>query len=83
MADCRFLEKCPFFNAPEVADRLHLINHLKTTYCHNDFENCCRYWIATTLGREHVPALMMPDQMDWARQILQESTLPIHKPDQK
>lgn len=80
MTDCKFFEKCPFFNAPEVADRHHLTDYLKTTYCRSDFQNCCRYQIAAALGREHVPALMMPDQVDWARQILKESHHPTDSP---
>lgn len=73
MADCNFLENCPFFSTPEMVDRPHLIDYLKTVYCRSDFQNCCRYRIAAALGCEHIPSLMMPDQMEWARQILKES----------
>jgi len=70
MADCQFLSKCPFFNAEEVVQRRHLTAYLKETYCWEDFTRCCRYRIATTIGREHVPTLMMPDQTRWAEEIL-------------
>jgi len=70
MPDCQFLAKCPFFNAEEVVQRRHLTAYLKETYCRGDFTRCCRYQIATTIGREHVPTLMMPDQTRWAEEIL-------------
>lgn len=65
MADCEFLEKCPFFN-DQMKDMPAMAKTLKNRYCRADFDQCARYTIATKLGRGHVPPDMFPSEMERA-----------------
>ena len=69
MANCEFLEKCPFFNdkmkgMPSAADMM------KKIYCQWDYKNCARYMIFIALGKENLPADLFPGDRVKARSIL-------------
>ena len=66
---CPKIQGCAFFqkNAntmPSLADKL------KQRYCFRDNKRCARLWINRELGREFLPDLLLPNQYDWAQQIL-------------
>lgn len=81
MARCPFLETCAFLK-DEMFGKMHgLIRRFQDTYCHDNFSGCARYKIASVLGEPAVPAPMMPTQIEWAQQVLddQESSSPVNK----
>jgi hypothetical protein len=70
MPTCELNQTCPFLNDPTICDMPELIKQFKTTYCLEDNTNCARHTIFRVLGRNAVPKLMMPNQLEWAKQIL-------------
>lgn len=45
---------------------------MKRLYCEGDQSLCARYKIITTVGKEHVPMDLSPNDLDQARAIIQE-----------
>ena len=70
MKTCRYLEGCAFFNAPSTQGIQILTDQLKKDYCQGQFDTCARFQVATQLGKEHVPELMLPTQLQLAEMIL-------------
>ncbi|HPR62700.1 MAG TPA: hypothetical protein PK014_00630 [Thermoanaerobaculia bacterium] len=72
MENCKMLEGCLFFH-----DKLEAMPStamlLKEKYCLKAYEDCARYRVATTLGREKVPGNLFPGQTDRADQILKSA----------
>ena len=70
MANCKFLEGCPFFNdmlgtMPDMAEKL------KDSYCKDSqHSDCARYMVLTRLGRENVPNDLFPHETIRAEEIL-------------
>ena len=51
-----------------------LIERIQDTYCTKPARSeCARFKIAQSVGLEKVPPLMLPEQVEWARQIIAES----------
>ncbi len=67
---CVYHEKCPMFTNQIYTDYPTLSEKLKVQYCRGDFELCARKCLRDTLGKEAVPRLMLPQQYEWAQQIL-------------
>ena len=76
MAECENLGKCPFFNATTTSLMPQLCEMLKERFCLTDNTGCARLAVRTALGPEYVPLVMTPFQMEWARQILAENSVP-------
>jgi hypothetical protein len=70
MPECELNQTCPFFNDAIVCDLPELIKQLKHTYCLGNNTQCARYSIFRVLGRNAVPKSLMPNQHEWAKQIL-------------
>jgi len=69
MPDCELLGGCPFFNDHMKGfDTVKEI--LKEKYCRQDKSGCARYMVFKALGRPKVPADLIPNQVDWAQQII-------------
>lgn len=69
MADCQLLSGCSFFN--DRMQGLEVIKDmLKKRYCREDNSNCARYMVFKALGRPKVPADLIPNQADRAKQII-------------
>ena len=71
-------QSCPHFKTCgmiyALQDKLpELIQRFKQNYCHKNHKACSRRWVQDFLGAEKVPELMMPQQYDWAEQLLFES----------
>ena len=69
---CPFMDQCRFLreNRTKMPE---LIARIMDTYCTKSACcRCARFRIAQSLGLHAVPPLMLPDQIDWARQIVQE-----------
>ena len=69
METCRYLDNCAFFNAPSTQGIQILTDQLKKDYCRGRFDTCARFQVASQLGKEYVPQLMLPTQLQWAEKI--------------
>lgn len=69
MAECEFIQKCPFFN-----DKLDIksvdIESLKTKFCRNNNLNCARYMVALSLGPEKTPLNLSPQEKERAYEVI-------------
>lgn len=72
---CQMIGKCPFFNSFQEKCPA-LVERLKQAYCLNDNSRCARFHIRKTLGPEHVPVTMMPQQWEWTNMILIDAGRP-------
>ena len=59
MARCRYTETCPFFTAG-VGYSPGLFEAMRDRYCLGDSDDCARLLAITVVGRENVPAEMLP-----------------------
>jgi len=69
---CPFMEQCHFLlsnyeTMPELVERT--VEH----YCTNSQARCARLELYESLGAAAVPELMLPNQYDWARQIVEDA----------
>ena len=70
MADCECIQGCPFFNGQMAVSMPAIVESLKKRLCQGDNTNCARHMIARTIGKEHVPDDLIPNQIDRAKEIL-------------
>lgn len=69
---CPLLDQCELIS--ENLDKMpELILRTKDRFCSNPELECARRRIKQTLGDKMVPPLMLPEQMDWAEQIIDEN----------
>lgn len=71
MGECEFVDMCPFFSG-KLADRAAEIEELREKYCKNNNLNCARYMIASSVGKEHIPPDLYPDEKAVAYTIIAE-----------
>ena len=74
---CVYHEKCPMFTNQICMDYPTLSEKLKDQYCRGNPELCARKCLRDTLGKEAVPQLMLPQQYEWAQQILADHNISI------
>ena len=68
---CPFLDQCDFVKDNETKIP-ELIQRTRQRYCCNHPERCARHNLYETIDPDVVPPLMLPDQHEWARQIIEE-----------
>ncbi len=73
MAQCEFIEKCPFFNDLLDYDLSEVLDLMKEAYCRNNNSRCARYMIIEKLGKPFVPIDLLPDEHEKAQLIIQEN----------
>lgn len=72
MADCECLPACIFFN--DQMKGLDAIREMmKRRYCYGDNSDCARYMVFSALGKGRVPADLIPNQVEKARDFLAKS----------
>ena len=69
---CPLFDQCDFIHenatkTPELIRRIQNHHCTKTTYF-----KCARFHVTQSLGLDAVPPLMLPEQTDWARQVIEE-----------
>ena len=69
---CPYTETCRMIQGQQES-LPSLIDRFKKNYCFKNHHACARRWIQDFLGAEEIPDLMMPQQHDWAEQLLFES----------
>jgi hypothetical protein len=76
MPGCELNQACPFFDDSTIRDMPELVKQIKTVYCLGDNTMCARHNIFRVLGGEAIPKSLMPNQHDWAKQILLDAKSP-------
>jgi len=71
MAECQNLAGCPFFN-DRMANMPFTAEMIKRKLCKGDNTGCARYMVSKAVGKEHVPANLIPNQVDRAEEIINE-----------
>ena len=69
--ECPFLSQCDFIRENE-AKMPELIHRIQSEYCTKALSRCARFRVRQALGPDALPPLLLPDQLDWARQIIEE-----------
>jgi len=70
--DCECLSACPFFNN-KMQNKPGMAEMFKKKYCNGgEFDNCARYIVRKSLGKEKVPLDLYPNQMDAAKRIISQ-----------
>ena len=72
MADCEFLDTCPFFN-DMMPDRPATAKVFKKQYCKGNNAECARYIVLKAVGRDKVPADLYPNQSERIKEIISGS----------
>ena len=68
MPECELHSTCGYFERAGGA----VAETLKIVYCSKNFIACARYRVATTVGRDHVPADLLPNMHVRAREIISD-----------
>lgn len=68
---CELYGSCAFINSTETGSKLS--EFLKAQYCWGEHSGCARHMIASAMGYESVPADLLPNETDVARQIIDEA----------
>ena len=69
MANCKFAEKCPFFNG-KISHPKVMADLFKQRYCQGSFERCARYCVRMALGPGTCPEDLFPNQHDRAEKLI-------------
>ncbi len=69
---CPLIKTC-LFVIQSQKEMPELVEKLKDSYCLKNFDACARKVIADVIGRDKVPAQMMPHQNMWAEQVLADA----------
>ena len=73
MAHCPVIKECTFLTDETFLQMHGLIQRFQQSYCRENFAGCARYIVASTLSESAVPPMMIPTQIEWARQIINEA----------
>jgi len=70
--------KCPHIGScsliqQNTARMPNLVQRIRDYYCAWESLRCARRWLYDTLGHSFVPPLLLPNQWEWARQIVTET----------
>jgi len=69
--DCELMELCPFFQNASADSKA--VSLLREVYCRGSQQQCARYVILKTVGREHVPSTLYPNQIHLAESIIKKA----------
>ena len=69
MANCELMETCIFFN-DKMASMPATAEVFKKMYCRGDSSDCARMIVVKALGRQNVPADMMPSDVTKAKTMI-------------
>lgn len=69
---CPLMDTCVFLRENRTT-MPELVERIQDTYCTKPARSeCARFKIAQSVGTEKVPPLMLPEQVEWAQQIIEE-----------
>lgn len=68
---CPYIEQCDLVTK-NMSRMPKLIKRIQSYYCNKLTSQCARRWIFDTLGKRYLPPLLLPNQWEWAREIICE-----------
>ena len=71
MAGCEKLSGCPMVNGNR-GNSLEFCEKIKEKYCNDNNLECARYMIVREVGSDFVPQDLEPDQIEEAKEIIEE-----------
>lgn len=69
---CPYLDKCLLVQQNETKIP-ELIQRIRQRYCSKENVSCARRYLYEQLDSNLVPPLMLPDQHEWAKQIIEDN----------
>ncbi len=72
MAGCPKKDACSLLTDKTFQKMPGLLQRFRKNFCEGDFTLCARYKVAAACADDVVPESMLPTQIDWALQIIQE-----------
>jgi hypothetical protein len=72
MAECERLKECPYFEGDLMKEVKEIVRLRQEKYCKDDNMLCARYIVFKALGKENVPADLLPIQVDRAKELIEE-----------
>ncbi|NLW47210.1 MAG: hypothetical protein GXY86_07735 [Firmicutes bacterium] len=69
MPECQNLAGCSFFN-DRMANMPVTAEMIKRKICKGDNTVCARYMVSKAVGKEHVPANLIPNQLERVEEII-------------
>lgn len=72
MKSCAYIEQCKNLSDKHGLQMPKLASIFRERYCMDQFDQCARYRVAAVLGPMQIPDFMLPSQIEWAAQIIQE-----------
>lgn len=73
MGTCEYFNSCALFEIDAINCNDRVRTRLQNEHCQNNWDQCARYMVWSKLGLDCVPALMLPNQKEWARQVLADN----------
>lgn len=72
MKSCKYLGSCGILADGNGASMPKMRSLFRERYCLNNAGQCARFRIAEAVGFAQVPEFMLPSQIEWADQIINE-----------
>jgi len=72
MSGCERLDKCPIVNDSKNGTAADF-EKIKEKYCTDNYANCARYMVLTSVGGDFVPNDLLPEQVEKAKEIIAEA----------
>lgn len=69
MNQCQLIEGCIFFN-DRMSNMPAMAGMYKQRYCKGSPEDCARFTLGKSIGRENVPRDLYPNDMDRAQSLI-------------
>ena len=79
VSKCEYIETCSLFTVDVILKSDRAKERFREMFCLSGCCSCARRMVHNKLGPEFVPALMLPNQLDWARQILSDNNVPCNQ----
>jgi hypothetical protein len=79
MGKCEFLETCGLYAIEVIASNVELKKRFQETFCSCDSSKCARHYVRKALGKGLVPELMLPHQIEWAKQLVSDNRILVVK----
>lgn len=70
MPDCERMQGCPYFQNELIKEFPMMLKLRQERFCRGDNTACALYMVFKALGKEHVPADLIPSQNERAKEII-------------
>jgi hypothetical protein len=74
MPDCERMSECPYYSGELMKTFPMMLEIRQKRYCRGDYTTCARYMVFKALGKQNVPADLIPSQTERAKEIIEKAT---------